>query len=261
MASNYLYSHGVTTVSAKPDPTFRPGAGQARLARLANTFEYYYFPGDTITGVWNTLNLDFDANYNHASILATAGNNPTDISLVIQDILNALYGVMGIALDGNESVLVRAVAFPDPAPNGTAPTGGEVANPINGDTATIHYNNNIFSRWVYASNTWNFITSINYNDYLSTVSDSTTINFTVTGSDLTGVVISDPTGGTNAFYPVSGGSGVKVVSAALPTYDSHQLAIDGGLLDVGDYYCLTITNIEGVASNGRGPIFRYTGII
>lgn len=261
MASNYQYSHGITTVSAKPDPTFRPGTNQSRLARKANTFEYYYFTGDTITGVWNTLNLDFSADYDHAEILATAGDNPTDLSLVIQDILNALNGVLGISLDGNESVIVRAVAFPDPAPNGTAPTGVEVVNPTNGDTATIHYNNNIFSRWVYQNDVWNFITSINYNDYLSNVEDSTTINFTVTGNMLTGSVLTDQVGSVNAFYPSPGGSGVKLISTALPTYESHQAAITAGLLNVGDYYCLTIANLEGVASNGRGPLFRYTGIL
>lgn len=64
------------------------------------------------------------------------------------------------------------------------------------------------------------------------------------------------TGGTNAFYLQSTSTGVTVKSNVLPTYSSHTSADSDSNLISGSYYCLTINNIEGVASNGKGPIFR-----
>lgn len=92
--------------------------------------------------------------------------------------------------------------------------------------------------------------------------DSDTIDFTtdpVTKS-FTGVVkIGDEAHNViQISVDTTGTKGLKIVTSALPFtgYTSHAAATADGNLASGSFYSLTVDNIEGVASNSKGPMFR-----
>jgi hypothetical protein len=92
---------------------------------------------------------------------------------------------------------------------------------------------------------------------LKGVIDTDTIDLEVSPtSRILAALLKINTVGSNTFYLESTATGVTIKSSSLLTYESHAAATSDVTLIPGSYYCLTITNIEGVASNGKGPIFR-----
>ncbi len=89
---------------------------------------------------------------------------------------------------------------------------------------------------------------------IKTVTDSTTVDFTVTGTDMTADVILDPTQ-HNEFAIVAGASGLKLSKQSIPVFASRALGEASGLT-TGDAYYLAGTNPEGIIAFGvGGPTF------
>lgn len=313
-----LNSNGILTVSTLP--THEPTSSQARLARLQNTFTFYYYDGAL---PWKTLNLDFLGPYTGNIIT----DNSTSIHTMLQDLETAIGGVASI--DGNLHTVVRTVDAPEPVPGeGVEPTIVEILpeDLTNGDSAIIYYkktngdNWGFYERWVYQNDAWSLVIFIDFSDYVSEVTigraaqnntltpvtqvgqgevtgipttlqivdyggdgfaglmtkdmltdlenalqdavDSDTIDFTVdpVTKSFTGVVkIGDEVHNViQISVDTTGTKGLKIVTSALPFtgYTSHAAATADGNLASGSFYSLTVDNIEGVASNNKGPMFR-----
>lgn len=311
-----LYSNGILTVNAIP--THTPQGEQAKLARLVDSFTYYFWNGAN----WQTMNLDFLGPYNEGII-----TNSTSIHQMLQELESAIGNL--VSADGNLHTIVR-ITDTAPTPGAVAPTYPgeiEVGELVVGDAAIIYYkktngtNWGFYDRWVYknvnGTPTWVYIITIDFSDYVSEVTvtrladkntltphtnvggsdvpgdvtellpasgteaglmtptqfsdladlvanaitgvaDTNTIDLAVTAgvNILTAMLKIDNASGTNVFTLSSDTNGVYISSSTLPTYASHSAASADSNLAIGDYYCLSITNIEGVPSNGTGPLFR-----
>lgn len=140
-----INSTGVLTVDSIPVHT--PAADQARLARLQNSLTFYFFNGTA----WETVKLEAPETYTGAIIPDNA-----DLGTALQALENA---IEAITQDGNHSYVVRA----DGVEN-VAPSGVEVPNPIEGDTADVSLTTGKVEKWVYTSGAWAKTFTLDYKD-------------------------------------------------------------------------------------------------
>lgn len=319
----FLYSHGITTIDFASDlVNYHPTENQARLVRVKDTFNYYFYIGTSGAGTWKHLNLDFNSTYENFTF-----SDSSNLHTIIQELIDAIANL--VTADGNLHTIVR-ITDVEPVPGATGPQiPSEIASAdlTLGDAAVIYYkktngtNWGFYDRWVYknvgGTPTWVFILTLDFSDYVSEITvtraidkNTLTPHTNVGGSDVPGtptyllpvteteaglmtpqqtIDLADlvenaimgildtntidlvlsvpnkilsanlklPTGtGTNAFVLASNSNGVYINSQLLNTYSSHAAATADAALLSGHYYCLTVNNIEGVASNGNGPIFR-----
>lgn len=173
-----LQSHGVLLVNTIP--THTPSAGQATLARLQDTFTFYYYNGSG----WLTIRLDrpevFSGN--------TIPNNST-----LGEALQALEDAIEVfTQDGNHTPITRNNDIED-----EEPTAVEIPNPIKGDTADINLTSGKVEKWVYNGTSWNKAFVINYKDITNLTYSPSTSSGTVESSTGSNAVIPAVTG-TNA---------------------------------------------------------------
>lgn len=185
-----LQSHGILLVNSIP--THTPAAGQARLARLEDTFTFYYHNG---TG-WLTIRLDAPETY--------SGNiipDNSDLGTALQALESA---IEGITQDGNHTPITRGNSTED-----VAPTAAEVPNPLNGDTADVNLTSGKLEKWVYNGTAWNKAFVLDYNDIT---------NLGYTAAPSSGTVTSDT--GTNATVPAVSGTNAGLMLPA------HKVKLD-----------------------------------
>ena len=318
------YSHGIMTTVGKP--THVPEETQAKLAREAGTFTFYYYDEDQ----WKTLNLDINKKYNASFIT----DNPDNLSTLLQQVIDAIKNMASI--NGAILTVIRTEETDPQDTDPVAPTENEIetTNLKTGDSAIVYYNKElpetghwgIYDRWVWngVDEEWDHVIRLDFEDYVSrieldrnsetniltpitntgggeTTGDSTillavdsnnaglmtpdmldilsavagaitetedtySIDLTVTpvivnneivGYKLKGDLRVNVIDNSTGFKISVNSNGVYIESEPLSTFISHAAAHNPiNNLNNGDYYCLTIDNIEGVASNGKGPIFR-----
>lgn len=180
-----LRSHGVLLVDAIP--THAPTAEQARLARLENTLTFFVYNGSA----WVTIRLDAPETY-------TGNIIPDNVSLgvALQSLETA---IEAISQDGNHELISRGNATED-----VAPTAGEIASPVNGDTADVLLSNGKVEKWAYTGGSWTKAFTIDYTDVT---------NLAYTASATQGVVTSS--NGTDATIPAVDNTNAGLMTSAL----------------------------------------------
>lgn len=199
--------------------------------------------------------------------------------------------------DGNNYVIARGNATA-----GVAPSAGEAASPVSGDTANVYLNNGQMEYWAHDGTSWVLgytLTAQQLSDALVTLTgvaatsttlgtftgttiadnlaikpaiqaletelekaartytdtNSIDLTFTALTGTLTAAVKRSATQ-NNIFTITEDTDGLDITTNVLPTYNTHALATADAGLEAGSWYALTVANLEGVASNGKGPSFR-----
>lgn len=185
-----LQSHGILLVNSIPVHT--PSVNQAKLARLEDTFTFFYYNGVA----WLTIRLD--------SLETYSGNiipDNSDLGTALQALELA---IEGINQDGNHTPITRNNDTED-----IEPTNIEVTSPLSGDTADINLTSGKLEKWVYNGSIWSKAFTIDYKDVTNLGYVSSTSSGTVTS-----------TTGSNAILPAVNASNAGL---SLP---SHKVKLD-----------------------------------
>ena len=185
-----LTSHGILLVNEIP--THTPTADQAKLARLLDTFTFYYYNGTA----WLTLRLDTPETFTGNII----PNNAT-LGQALQALEDA---IETINQDGNHTPISRNNAIEN-----VEPTASEVPSPLNGDTADINLTSGKLEKWFYNGSTWGKAFTLDYKDVT---------NLGYTPATSSGAVTSSS--GTNATLPAVGGANAGLMLPA------HKVKLD-----------------------------------
>lgn len=185
-----LQSHGILLVNSMPVHT--PTGNQAKLARLEDTFTFFYYNGTA----WITIRLDAPETY--------SGNiipDNSDLGTALQALESAIESINEV--DGNHTFISRNNTTED-----VSPTAVEIPTPVQGDTADIALNSGKIEKW-YFSTSWIKAFVIDY-------TDSTNLSYIPSSSS--GSVNSS--NGTNATVPAVSASNAGLMLPA------HKVKLD-----------------------------------
>lgn len=221
-----IQSNGIMLVTSKP--THTPSAGEAKLARLENTFTFYYHT----EFAWATIKLDVPETY--------TGNiipDNSDLGTALQALETAIEGV---SQDGNHTPITRLNSTEN-----VSPTSTEVPSPVKGDTADVNLQSAKLEKWVY-NNSWNKAFVLDFNsvtslDYISNsssgqVTSSTGNNATIPAVSSTKAGLSLPTHKTKLDF---------ITVAQNIDLDSLKLLAESALKSVTNSNSIALTETEG----------------
>lgn len=241
-AGDNLRNQGISIIEAGGSPTWTPTVNQSKWAKEENNSNFYYFDGTA----WQLIALNFNTTYT-GSVLP---DGSSDLAAHLQALESAIENITN---DGNAQNIVRTDAIED-----VAPTTAEIATPESGDTANVSLTSQKVEYWSYNGTTWNKDFVVDYSQItipIQTVSNTNSVNLTITTNDLTADVRLDATQ-DNYLQITESTAGLRITAQTLTSFSSFALA-QASSLAVGDAFILTINNLEGIPSDGvTGPIFR-----
>ena len=241
-AGDLLRSRGISMIEAGAAPSFTPTTNQSKWAKEEGNAKFYYF--DTS---WKLIDLGFSKTYS-GSILPT---NSSELSDHLQALETA---IESFTTDGNLTQISRSNSTED-----VAPTSSEVPSPQDGDTANISLTSQKVEAWSYSSGTWTKNYVVDHSTVvipIETVTDSNSVELLLTGTDLT-ANIKTSSSQDNEFEIIELSDGIRITRQILPIFQSFSAAQVSVNIDAGDAFVLSISNLEGIPSDGAtGPVFR-----